>query len=91
MRKEKLGELGLHMDCFVLLRSKVLEGIGKYVAITIGMKSFNGRIMMGESIVIFLVHWEFIDEYTIFSSLICLARFIAKMGSVAGLVLFSSS
>ena len=28
--------------------SKVLEGVGKYVVIAVGQKSFNGRIMMGK-------------------------------------------
>ena len=67
MRKEKSGELGPHTDCFVLSGSKVLEGVGKYVVIAVGTKSFNGRIMMGGSIVIFLVHLKTIDDYTIFS------------------------
>lgn len=36
-----------HIDCFVLSGSKVLEGVGKYVVVAVGTKSFNGRIMMG--------------------------------------------
>jgi len=35
------------MDCFVVSGSKVLEGVGSYVVVTVGTKSFNGRIMMG--------------------------------------------
>lgn len=27
--------------------SKVLEGVGSYVVVAVGTKSFNGRIMMG--------------------------------------------
>jgi len=27
--------------------SKILEGVGKYVVVAVGTKSFNGRIMMG--------------------------------------------
>ena len=36
-----------HTDCFLVSGPKVLEGYGKYVAIAVGQKSFNGRIMMG--------------------------------------------
>ena len=36
-----------HTDCFMISGSKVLEGYGKYVVITVGQKSFNGCIMMG--------------------------------------------
>ena len=28
--------------------SKVREGVGSYVVVAIGTKSFNGRIMMGQ-------------------------------------------
>lgn len=37
----------VHTDCFVISGSKVLEGVGKYVVVAVGTKSFNGRIMMG--------------------------------------------
>lgn len=37
----------LHTDCFIVSSSKILEGIGSYVAITVGTKSFNDKIMMG--------------------------------------------
>lgn len=37
-----------HMDCFIISGSKVLEGVGLYVVVAVGTKSFNGRIMMGE-------------------------------------------
>jgi len=37
-----------HTDCFIISGSKVLEGVGQYVVIAVGTKSFNGRIMMGE-------------------------------------------
>jgi len=36
-----------HTDCFMVSGSKVLEGVGRYVVIAVGTKSFNGRIMMG--------------------------------------------
>jgi len=40
-----------YTDCFVQVvsGSEVIEGIGPYLVITIGPKSFNGRIMMGMS------------------------------------------
>lgn len=47
------GELHLgsrsmgHTDCFLVSGSKVLEGVGSYVVVAVGTKSFNGRIMMG--------------------------------------------
>ena len=41
-----LGSMG-HTDCFLVSGSKVLEGVGSYVVIAVGTKSFNGRIMMG--------------------------------------------
>ena len=45
---EETGNLPGHTDCFVVSGSKVLEGVGSYVVIAVGTKSFNGRIMMGE-------------------------------------------
>jgi Ca2+-transporting ATPase len=40
-----------HTDCFVVSGSKVVEGVGSYLVISVGTKSFNGRIMMGPSLV----------------------------------------
>jgi P-type Ca2+ transporter type 2C len=40
-----------HTDCFVVSGSKVIEGIGSCLVIAVGQKSFNGRIMMGSSII----------------------------------------
>lgn len=37
----------VHTDCFMISGSKVLEGVGRYVVVAVGTKSFNGRIMMG--------------------------------------------
>lgn len=37
----------VHTDCFMISGSKVIEGVGKYVVVAVGTKSFNGRIMMG--------------------------------------------
>ena len=35
-------------DPFLLSGSKVTEGVGKYVAVAIGVHSFNGKTMMGK-------------------------------------------
>ncbi|KAH9015966.1 calcium-translocating P-type ATPase [Lactarius deliciosus] len=39
-------ELLGHTDCFIVSESNVLEGVGSYVVISVGTKSFNGRISM---------------------------------------------
>lgn len=44
------GRVDSKKDCFVISGSKVIEGVGEYVVIAVGTKSFNGRIMMGEPI-----------------------------------------
>jgi P-type Ca2+ transporter type 2C len=51
----KAGHTGMdapggHTDCFIVSGSKVLEGVGSYVVVAVGTKSFNGRIMMGTCI-----------------------------------------
>jgi len=38
-------------DCFVVSGSEVIKGIGSYLVIAVGPKTFNGRIMMGTSFV----------------------------------------
>jgi Ca2+-transporting ATPase len=45
--KKSIESTGGHTDCFVVSGSKVLEGVGRYVVVAVGQKSFNGRIMMG--------------------------------------------
>ncbi|KAL0064796.1 plasma membrane calcium [Marasmius tenuissimus] len=80
-QKEKEGGARAnHTDCFVLSGSKVQEGMGKYVVVAVGTKSFNGRIMMalrGDA------------EATLLQlKLNGLAELIAKLGSSAGLILF---
>ncbi|KAF7327877.1 Calcium-transporting ATPase [Mycena kentingensis (nom. inval.)] len=74
------SEGGAHTDCFIVSGSKVLEGVGKYVVVAVGTKSFNGRIMMalrGDP-----------DNTPLQLKLNALAELIAKLGSAAGLVLF---
>ncbi|KAJ7650379.1 Ca-transporting ATPase [Roridomyces roridus] len=73
---------GAHTDCFVVSGSKVLEGVGKYVVVAVGTKSFNGRIMMalrGDA-----------DNTPLQLKLNALAELIAKLGSAAGLILFTA-
>ncbi|KAG1872060.1 Ca-transporting ATPase [Suillus tomentosus] len=71
-----------HTDCFVVSGSRVLEGIGSYVVVAVGTKSFNGRIMMA-------LRTE--TEHTPLQlKLNLLAELIAKIGSIAGIILFSS-
>jgi hypothetical protein len=44
-----LGIPNGYADCFIISGSKVLEGVGSYVVVAVGQKSFNGRILMGQS------------------------------------------
>ncbi|THV03183.1 Ca-transporting ATPase [Dendrothele bispora CBS 962.96] len=88
--KEKIGhsdtvdphsELA-HTDCFIISGSKVLEGVGRYVVVAVGQKSFNGRIMMalrGDA-----------ENTPLQLKLNNLAELIAKLGSAAGLILFTA-
>ncbi|KAJ7182037.1 hypothetical protein C8R46DRAFT_885366 [Mycena filopes] len=71
-----------HTDCFVVSGSKVLEGVGRYVVVAVGTKSFNGRIMMalrGDA-----------DNTPLQLKLNALAELLAKLGSAAGLILFTA-
>ena len=92
---------GSHTDCFIVSGSKVLEGIGSYVVVAVGQKSFNGRIMMGSSIVLAfcqlgltvrpLIALRGDTESTPLQlKLNDLAELIAKVGSAAGLILFTA-
>ncbi|WWC70446.1 calcium-translocating P-type ATPase, PMCA-type [Kwoniella pini CBS 10737] len=72
----------LKKDCFLISGAKVLEGVGEYVVISVGTTSFNGRIMMamrGDS-----------ENTPLQIKLNGLAELIAKLGSLAGLLLFSA-
>jgi P-type Ca2+ transporter type 2C len=47
-RKNPFGlDLLSRTDWFVVRMSKVVEGVGSYLVISVGQKSFNCRIMMG--------------------------------------------
>jgi Ca2+-transporting ATPase len=73
---------GTHTDCFIVSGSKVLEGVGQYVVVAVGTKSFNGRIMMalrGDT-----------ENTPLQLKLNALAELIAKLGSAAGLILFTA-
>jgi P-type Ca2+ transporter type 2C len=47
-----------HTDCFMVSGSRVLEGVGRYLVVAVGTKSFNGRIMMGLLFVYVLCAWH---------------------------------
>jgi Ca2+-transporting ATPase len=69
-----------HTDCFVVSGSRVLEGVGSYVVVAVGPRSFNGRIMMalrGDP-----------EDTPLQLKLNALADAIAWAGMVAGGVLF---
>jgi len=77
-----MEEAGHHRDCFLISGSKVLEGVGSYVVVAVGTKSFNGRIMMalrGDA-----------EHTPLQLKLNRLAELIAKLGSMAGLILFTA-
>ncbi|KAI6165548.1 Ca-transporting ATPase [Pisolithus thermaeus] len=74
--------ISTHTDCFIISGSKVLEGVGRYVVVAVGTKSFNGRIMMALR--------TDTENTPLQLKLNVLAELIAKVGSIAGIVLFSS-
>ncbi|KAJ7483301.1 E1-E2 ATPase-domain-containing protein, partial [Mycena latifolia] len=67
-----------HTDCFVVSGSKVLEGVGKYVVVAVGTKSFNGRIMLA------------LREDAHTAPLNALAESVAKLGSNARVILLTT-
>ncbi|KXN81316.1 Calcium-transporting ATPase 2 [Leucoagaricus sp. SymC.cos] len=71
-----------HTDCFILSGSKIIEGVGKYVVVAVGTKSFNGRIMMA-------LRGD-IENTPLQIKLNYLAELIAKIGSAAGALLFAA-
>ncbi|KAI6037756.1 Ca-transporting ATPase [Pisolithus marmoratus] len=74
--------ISAHTDCFIVSGSKVLEGVGRYVVVAVGTKSFNGRIMMALR--------TDTENTPLQLKLNVLAELIAKIGSIAGIMLFSS-
>ncbi|GAA5914138.1 hypothetical protein JCM6882_004934 [Rhodosporidiobolus microsporus] len=84
VRKASYGNLvsGAHAkaDCFLLSGSKVLEGVGRYVVTGVGRNSFHGRIMLslqGDT-----------EDTPLIIKLNYLAEYIAKLGALAGAILF---
>ncbi|KAH9910250.1 HAD-like domain-containing protein [Epithele typhae] len=64
-----------HTDCFLISGSKILEGVGSYVVITVRPRSFHRRIMTSEGT-------------ALQRKLEHLANRIAVAGSLGGLMLF---
>ena len=86
-----------HVDCFILSGSKVLEGVGRYVVVAVGTTSFNGRIMMGKKSPTLSTNFSLCvalrgdaENTPLQLKLNDLAELIAKIGSVAGLALFTA-
>lgn len=73
---------GGKMDPFLLSGSKVDEGSGLYICTSVGVRSFEGKIRMA------LQDNE--DITPLQSKLNRLADYIAKLGSLAGIILFTS-
>lgn len=79
---EKGGPKSSKSDCFMISGSKVVEGVGSYVVTSVGRNSFHGKIMMslmGET-----------EDTPLQLKLNALAELIAKLGSAAGLLLFTA-
>ncbi|KAI0027587.1 hypothetical protein K488DRAFT_61078, partial [Vararia minispora EC-137] len=77
--KEEL--LGLaHTDCFLVSGSRILEGVGLYVVVAVGQRSFNGRILAALQ--------EETEDTTLQRKLDSLANKISMAGAVGGVVLF---
>ena len=45
--RERKGARHPKGDCFLISGSKVQEGVGSYVVIAVGPRSFNGKLLMG--------------------------------------------
>ncbi|KAH9820589.1 hypothetical protein DFH28DRAFT_1079434 [Melampsora americana] len=70
-------------DCFMISGSKVVEGYGTYLVISVGENSFYGKIMMslrGET-----------EATPLQTKLNHLAELIAKLGATAGAILVSQA
>ncbi|KAH9052618.1 hypothetical protein EDB87DRAFT_422577 [Lactarius vividus] len=69
-----------HGDCFIAGGSKVLEGVGSYVVISVGTKSFGGRSMMASR--------RDSENTPLQLKLSDLADATTKIGSIAGCLFF---
>ncbi|KAH9054210.1 calcium-translocating P-type ATPase [Lactarius vividus] len=77
-------ELFGHADCFIVGGSKVVEGVGSYVAVSVGTKSFNGRIKMA------LQRNSNLENTPLQLKLNGLSEIIAKIGRIAAGLLFTA-
>ncbi|KAH9021978.1 Ca-transporting ATPase [Lactarius hengduanensis] len=84
--QRKTGPSGLELlgytDCFIVSGSKVVEGVGSYVVISVGTKSFNGRITMALR--------RDSENTPLQLKLNDLSEIISKIGSIAGGLLFTA-
>ncbi|KAH9025702.1 calcium-translocating P-type ATPase [Lactarius deliciosus] len=84
--QRKTGPSGLELlgntDCFIVSGSKVVEGVGSYVVTSVGTKSFNGRITMALR--------RNSENTPLQLKLNDLSEIIAKIGSIAGGLLFTA-
>ncbi|KAH8978135.1 calcium-translocating P-type ATPase [Lactarius hatsudake] len=75
-------ELLGHTDCFIVSGSQVLEGVGSYVVTSVGTKSSNSRIMIALR--------RDSENTPLQLKLNDLSEAIAKIGSIAGGLLFAA-
>ncbi|KAH9052627.1 hypothetical protein EDB87DRAFT_423558 [Lactarius vividus] len=75
-------ELLGHTDCFIVSGSKVIEGVGSYVVISVGTKSFSGRVMMALR--------RDSENTPLQLKLNDLSKIMTNIGSIAGGLLFAA-
>ncbi|KAH9021976.1 calcium-translocating P-type ATPase [Lactarius hengduanensis] len=75
-------ELLGHTDCFIVSGSRVLEGVGSYIVTSVGTKSSNGRIVIALR--------RDSENTPLQLKLNDLSEAIAKIGSIAGGLLFAA-
>lgn len=68
------------LDCFIISGSKVLEGVGTYMATSVGVNSSYGKILMAMRVDM--------EPTPLQVKLDGLATAIAKLGSSAAILLF---
>ncbi|KAH9054212.1 hypothetical protein EDB87DRAFT_1834866 [Lactarius vividus] len=71
-----------HADCFIVGGSKVLEGVGSYVVISVGTKSFDGHIVAALR--------RDSEDTPLQLKLNDLAEVMTNIGSIAGGLLFAA-